>query len=98
MSAHSRSQATTVLSRLWFLQLLLIGGCSEPFNRTGTWQATGVNRANLDAEAVDKADAVAGHGLSGSDAVLDTAAVERLYEDKTKPLRIESTTGGGGGQ
>ena len=98
MSAHSRLQVMTVLSRLWFLLLLMAGGCSEPFNRTGTWHATGINRANLDAEAVDRADTVAGHGLSGSDAVLDTVAVERLYEDKTKPLKIESTTAGGGGQ
>ncbi len=98
MSAHSRLQAMTVVSRLWFLPLLLAGGCSEPFNRTGTWHATGVNRANLDAEAVDRVDTVAGHGLSGSNAVLDTAAVERLYEDKTKPLKIESTTAGSGGQ
>ncbi len=98
MSAHSRFHTMTIVPRLWFLPLLLAGGCSEPFNRAGTWHATGVNRANLDAEVADKADTVAGHGLPGSDAVLDTAAVERLYEDKTKPLRNESTTGGGGGQ
>lgn len=78
----------------WLLVPLLAGGCSEPFTHPGTWHATGVSQANLDAETVDKADAIAGRGLPGSDATLDAAAVARLYEDKTKPLRNESTTSG----
>lgn len=81
--------------RTW-LVLLLLGGCSEPFTHPGTWHATGVNQANLDAQTVEKADAVAGHGLPGSDATLDAAAVNRLYDDKAKPLRNESTTSGVG--
>ena len=79
---------------LWLLAPVLLVGCAEPFDQPGTWHATGVNQANLDAQTVDKADAVAGKGLSGSDGVLDTAAVMRLYEEKAKPLKLESTTGG----
>ncbi len=80
----------------WFLILAVLGGCQEPFTRAGTWHAVGVNQANLDAETVNKADAVAGRGLAGSDAVLDAAAITRLYEDKTKPLKIEATSSVGG--
>lgn len=80
----------------WLLITPLLGGCQEPFTRAGTWHATGVNQANLDAETVNPADAVAGRGLPGSDAVLDAAAVNRLYDDKTKPLKIESTSSVGG--
>lgn len=78
------------------LATLVLGGCGNPFDQPGTWHATGVNQANLDAEAVDKVDTVAGHGTPGSDAMLDTAAVLRLHSDKTKPLKNESTTAGGG--
>lgn len=84
----------TTCRATWLLVPLLLAGCGEPFDRPGTWRASGVNQANLDAEAVDKADTVAGHGTTGSDAVLDTAAVLRLYEDKTRPLQTQSTTSG----
>ena len=80
----------------WLLFLLLLAGCEEPFSEPGTWHAVGLDQSNIDAQAIDKADTVAGHGQSGSDGVLDTAAVIRLYDDKTKPLKIESTTAGGG--
>lgn len=82
----------------WLLAALLLGGCTEPFDQPGRWRPAGANQANLDAEVVDKADTVAGHGVPGSDAVLDVAAVRRLYDDKTKPLRNESTTAGTGSQ
>ena len=81
---------------IWLLFPILLVGCEEPFSEPGTWHAVGLNQANIDAQAIDKADTVAGHGQSGSDGVLDTAAVIRLYDDKTKPLKIESTTAGGG--
>lgn len=77
------------------LGALVLGGCN-PFDEPGTWHATGINQANLDAEAVDKTDTVAGHGTPGSDAILDAAAAMRLHSDKTKQLKNESTTEGGG--
>ncbi|MGI4747262.1 MAG: hypothetical protein ACRYGI_13305 [Janthinobacterium lividum] len=79
------------------LGTLVLGGCN-PFDQPGTWHATGVNQANFDAEAVDKTDTVAGHGTPGSDAQLDAAAVTRLHNDKTKPLKNESTSTGSGSQ
>ena len=87
------------MNRCHFARLilpLLLGSCQEPFIDAGTWHASGVTQANLDAQAVSKADAVAGHGLPGSDAVLDAAAVNRLYEDKAKQLKIEATSSIGG--
>ena len=80
----------------WLPVLFLLAGCEEPFSEPGTWHAVGLDQANIDAQAVNKADTVAGHEQPGSDGVLDTAAVVRLYEDKTKPLKIESTTANGG--
>jgi hypothetical protein len=76
---------------------LLLQGCGNPYDQPDTWHAAWLNRANLDAEAVRKSDTVAGHGDPGSDAILDTAAVIRLHEDKTKPLESESTTSTIGG-
>ena len=80
---------------LWVSLPLLLGGCYEPFAVPGTWHATGISQANTDAQVVNKADAVAGKGQPGSDAVLDTAAVNRLYDDKAKALRYDTTSGGG---
>lgn len=71
---------------------LLLAACAEPYDQPGTWHATGVNQANLDAQAIDNADTVAGHGESGSDGVLDEQAVRRLYDGKAKALRSETTT------
>ena len=79
---------------MWTLLLLVLGGCNEPFATPGTWHAIGVAQANTDAQTINKADAVAGKGLPGSDAVLDAAAVNRLYEDKAKALRYDTTAGG----
>ena len=81
---------------VWLLFPLLLPGCEEPFSEPGTWHAVRLDQANIDAQTIDKADTVAGHGQAGSDGVLGTAALIRLYEDKTKPLKIESTTAGGG--
>lgn len=86
---------TATRAHLLFLPLLVqLVGC-DPFRQPGTWHATGINQANLDTQAVDKADTVAGHGTPGSDAVLDVAAVVRLHEDKSKALHVETTTGSG---
>ena len=80
----------------WIFVVPLLSGCAEPFTHAGTWHAVGVNQANLDAQVVNRADTVAGRGLSGSDAVLDAAAVNRLYDDKAKALRVEATSSVGG--
>jgi hypothetical protein len=80
---------------LWTIVPVLLGGCYEPFDMPGTWHATGVAQANTDAQTINKADAVAGRGQPGSDATLDAAAVNRLYDDKLKALHYETTSGGG---
>ena len=74
--------------------LVLLSGCFDPFREPGTWHATGVNQANLDAEATDRRDTVAGHQDPGSDAILDTAAIVRLHAGAPRPLKVETTNGG----
>jgi hypothetical protein len=78
---------------------LLLAACGDPYQRAYTWHPTGVNEANLAAMVRDKRDLVAGHEQAGSDGHLAAAAAERLHDDKTKPLHLESTSslGGGGG-
>lgn len=83
-------------SALLLLLPLALAGCGNPYQYPGTWHATGVNAANLAVMVVNKGDLVSGQGRPGSDAVLDDAAITRLYTDKVKPLATESTTSTGG--
>ena len=74
------------------LVLLGLAGCGDPYRTPGTWQASGVNDANLAAMTRDKADLVVGHEDPGSDAGLDAAAVTRLRQDRLRPLRRDTTS------
>ena len=86
---------------------LLLGatGCAgwdDPFQRPGTWQAEGVNEANLAAMVADQSHLVQGVGDEGSPAALSAAAVHRLLTDRVKPLPIDqyrpdAATGAGPG-
>ncbi len=76
---------------------LLLVACGDPYQRPGTWQATGVNDANLKTQVIDKTDLVTGHADPGSDGTLDAAAVDRLQQDKAKKLTIDPTSSLAGG-
>jgi type IV pilus biogenesis protein CpaD/CtpE len=54
--------------------------------REGLWHPIHTNRANTTLMAANPADLVRGHGVSGSDAQLDAAAIERLETNKVKKL------------
>jgi hypothetical protein len=65
-----------------------LAGCDtyDPQLREGVWHPTHPSRTNTTLMAANPADLVRGHGVSGSDAVLDTAAIDRLYTNKVKKL------------
>ena len=75
----------------------LLGACGDPYQRPGTWQAEGLNDANLKAQATNKTDLYMGHGDAGSDGTLDAAAVDRLHQDKARKLTIDPTSSLAGG-
>jgi type IV pilus biogenesis protein CpaD/CtpE len=71
--------------------LLLAGaavlfGCADPYQRAGTWHATGVNDDNLRAMLADPADLAWGVALPGSDGQAAAAAVARLRGGQVKAL------------
>ena len=65
-----------------------LGGCDtyDPLLREGMWHPTHPSHANATLMAANPADLVRGHGVSGSDAQLDVAAIDRLYANKVKKL------------
>ena len=95
--------ATTLLAGL--------AGCGpqyDPLTREGLWHPNHANRANLVMQVANPADLVRGTGATTSDGQLAAAAVDRLRNDKLKPLpaagvsEISTTNSGanntGGGQ
>jgi hypothetical protein len=64
----------------------VLGGCSDPFQREGTWHSTGVNDDNLRAMVADTRDLDRGVSEPGANGRLATAAVTRLRTGRVKPL------------
>jgi hypothetical protein len=62
------------------------GPAYDPLLREGLWYPDHANRANLVATVANPADLVRGSSSSGTDGQLAAAAVERLRNDKLKPL------------
>ena len=60
--------------------LVSLTGCNDvdPLLKEGLWHPIHVNKANATLMAANPADLVRGHGVQGSDGVLDAAAVDRL--------------------
>jgi hypothetical protein len=85
--------------RLSIALLLLPAGCAiDPYDMPGTWHAGDTNAANLAAMVVNKHDLIEGQKMTGSDGQLDAAAIDRLRQNKLKPLPATSTqTGASGG-
>jgi hypothetical protein len=91
--------------------LAAVAGCGpkyDPLMRDGLWRPMHVNRANLVMQVANPADLVRGTGTTTSDGQLAALAVERLRNDKIKPLpaaglaEVSATNSGanntGGGQ
>ncbi len=69
--------------------LLPLAGCAgldDPFQRTGTWRAEGLNDLNIAAMTTHPSDLAWGVDDPVSPGQLSAAAVRRLMTDKVKPL------------
>jgi len=82
------------------LLALLVAGCAgtDPYRRTDVWYPSGSNAGNIAAMAARPGDLISGRGGDGADARLAAGAVDRVWQDRTKPLfpasGNSSTTGG----
>jgi hypothetical protein len=68
------------------LCLAVLGCASDDFGRPYTWQASGVNDANLRAMLVDQRHAVSGVAATTERAEPGVAAIVRLNQDRRRPL------------
>lgn len=70
------------------LLLLSLAACAftDPYERPGTWRPTGANEANLRAMLAEPAHLQRGVAATGMDGAQAAAAIERLRQDKVKPL------------
>jgi type IV pilus biogenesis protein CpaD/CtpE len=82
MSLRTLRLATLVLA------IPALAGCTQvdPFNHAGSWRPGGANDRNLQAVLEDPRDLVMGRGASGADGQRAALAVERLRQDRVRPL------------
>ncbi len=64
------------------LATLGVGGCSQtdPYQRSGTWKPSGVNDANIAAQAANPADLTRGRAAPPGTMRTATTAVERMWQ------------------
>jgi type IV pilus biogenesis protein CpaD/CtpE len=85
------------------LLVLLVAGCasSDPYRRTDVWYPTGANAGNIAAMVAEPRDLILGHGGDRADARQAAGAVDRVWQDRKKPLLnaagAASPTGGAPG-
>jgi len=80
--------------------LLIVCGCSDadPYYRADVWQPTGANSGNIAAMLARPNDLILGRGQAAlGDSYQQTGAVERVWQDKTKPLTSSSSGPSTGG-
>lgn len=78
--------------------LLTASGCAlDPYTRDGVWRPSAVNETNLRTMVADPRDLQQGVGEPGANGATAAAAVQRLLEDRVRPLPTVSTGGTGGG-
>jgi hypothetical protein len=78
-----------VLTRqLLCIAAVALAGCdvTDPYLRQGVWRPDNVNEANLRAMVVAPSDLVRGVSSSGGDGQQAAAALDRLRNDKLRPL------------
>jgi hypothetical protein len=80
------------------LGFALVAGCAQidPYQRPGMWRPDGVNEGNIAAMVQDPRDLVRGHPAQGPEWTTGTAAVDRLWQDKPRPLLLSSPPAQGG--
>ena len=93
------SRTMSRLALLLPLSLLALSGCSatDPFTREGTWKPSGVNEANIAAQAANPADLARGRADSSGTYRAGTSAVDRLWQGApTRPQTPAQALGLGG--
>jgi hypothetical protein len=80
------------------LAFALLAGCSQidPYQRPGMWRPDAVNDGNIAAMVQDPRDLVRGHPAQGPEWTTPTAAVDRLWQDKPRPLLLGTPPAQGG--
>jgi type IV pilus biogenesis protein CpaD/CtpE len=82
---------------------LLVTGCAntDPYRRTDVWYPSGANAGNIAAMAARPEDLVSGRGENAADARQAAGAIDRVWQDREKPLSptsgSASATGGTAG-
>jgi hypothetical protein len=74
---------------VWLIGALLVAGCSyltDPYQRPGTYNPTGVNDANLRAMVANPHDLVEGEGAGSSIGAVAAPPVARVLAGKRYPL------------
>jgi hypothetical protein len=84
---------------VWLPLALVAGGCidPEPYNRPGTWQATGANDANLRAMIANPADLTRGAQPATASRGEAAAQAAALLGGRAAPASGDGTGGSGGG-
>ena len=93
MSPQLRAAALLALAAL-------LPGCdaTDPYKREGMWHPMGANATNFAMQVARPSDLLIGRGSAGSDGDTAAQAVDRLRQNKVKPLpTVTSTTVGSAG-
>jgi hypothetical protein len=96
-TARARRLVTSAMT-LSCLAFTLLAGCAQtdPYLRPGMWRPDGVNDGNIAAMVQDSRDLVRGHAAQGPEWMTPAAAVDRLWQDKPKPLLLGTPPAQGG--
>jgi len=82
------------------LGILSLSGCAgalDPFQRPGTWSATGASNETIAQQAANKSDLIQGQSEPGSNGVAAVAGVEKALSDGKAtglqtPIQAQSST------
>jgi type IV pilus biogenesis protein CpaD/CtpE len=70
------------------LLVLLVTGCADtdPYRRSDVWYPSGANAGNIAAMAARPSDLVLGRSGNTGDARQDAGSIDRIWQDRPKPL------------
>jgi type IV pilus biogenesis protein CpaD/CtpE len=76
------------------LLVMAVAGCasSDPYRRTDVWAPTGSNAGNIAAMVADPNDLIHGRSDNTGDALQAVGAIDRVRQDRAKPLTGLSDT------
>lgn len=82
----------------WVCGLVLavsLGGCAltDPYEKPGNWRPMDANALNLELQVAHPTDLAQGRGTEDSDGASAALAIDRLRQDKVKPLVDIDTSG-----